>query len=377
MNISGGRVFPAMDVHWRYISASRNSYAALYAACEQEGYILDPVKSPIGDVTCYSLNSLNAPQYLQEIRDAPCTTILGGPHASACPGEMTDIADYVVVGEGEYILPSLLRALDEKLSLPPGVATRNGYTPPDTCVRLDAYPCFSRMKGYIEISRGCPFGCTYCQTPRMCGTRMRHRGIEAITRFARRFRDARFVTPNALAYGSDGINPRLEKVRALLSSLHHEGQCIYFGTFPSEVRPEWVTQEALDLITTYCDNTRLHFGAQSGSNRILASLRRGHTVEHVIHAVELCREYGMTPVVDFIVGIPGENDEDQRMTARLVEWISSCGMVHLHRFIPLPGTPLEGFFPRTLLPDVERLLGSLALSGRVTGSWGDPTRRFF
>ncbi|MFA5003102.1 MAG: radical SAM protein, partial [Methanolinea sp.] len=128
---------------------------------------------------------------------------------------------------------------------------------------------------------------------------------------------------------------------------------------------------------TYRDNTRLHFGAQSGSNRILASLRRGHTVEHVIHAVELCREYAMTPVVDFIVGIPGENDEDQRMTARLVEWISSCGMVHLHRFIPLPGTPLEGSFPRTLLPDVERLLGSLALSGRVTGSWGDPTRRFF
>jgi len=138
-----------------------------------------------------------------------------------------------------------------------------------------------------------------------------------------------------------------------------------------------VTREALDLITAYCENSRLHFGAQSGSNRVLSSLKRGHTVEDVVLAVELCHEYGLTPVVDCIVGIPGESDEDQQMTARLVEWISSRGRVHIHRFIPLPGTPLAESTPRTLLPEVEQLLGSLALSGRVTGSWGDPTRRFF
>jgi len=290
---------------------------------------------------------------------------------------MAEIADYVVVGEGEHTLPSLLRSLEEGRPPPPGVATRHGFLPPDTCVRLDAYPPFSTMKGYIEISRGCPFGCTYCQTPRIFGNRMRHRSIDTITRAARLFRDARFVTPNALAYGSDGMAPRLEKVRALLSSLHHKDQCIYFGTFPSEVRPEWVTREALDLITAYCENSRLHFGAQSGSNRVLSSLKRGHTVEDVVLAVELCHEYGLTPVVDCIVGIPGESDEDQQMTARLVEWISSRGRVHIHRFIPLPGTPLAESTPRTLLPEVEQLLGSLALSGRVTGSWGDPTRRFF
>lgn len=366
-----------MDVHWRYIAASRNSYAALYAACEQEGFILDPVDSPVGDVTCYSLNSLNAPRYLKEIRDAPCITILGGPHASAYPAEMTGIADYVVVGEGEFVLPGLLRSLQERRPPPPGVATTSGYNTPDTSVRLDAYPPFTKMKGYIEISRGCPFGCTYCQTPRIFGTRMRHRGIDTITRFARRFRDARFVTPNALAYGSDGINPRPDKVKALLSSLQHEKQRIYFGTFPSEVRPEWVTRETLDLIVTYCDNKRLHFGAQSGSNRVLSSLRRGHTVEDVVHAVELCEEYGLTPVVDCIVAIPGEDDEDQLSTARLIQWISSRGTVHVHRFLPLPGTPLEKTSPRSILPEVERLLGSLALSGKVTGSWGDPTRRFF
>lgn len=366
-----------MEVHWRFIPASRNSYAALYAACEREGYTLGPVESPAEDVTCYSLNSLNAPRYLDEIRNAPCITILGGPHATAHPVEMAGIADYVVAGEGEYMLPLLLRSLEEGRGPPPGVATSEGFLPRDTCVRLDAYPPFSTMKGYIEISRGCPFGCTFCQTPRIFGSRMRHRGIDAIVKAARRFRDARFVTPNALAYGSDGIRPRLDKVKLLLSRLRHRDQCIYFGTFPSEVRPEWVTREALDLITEYCDNVRLHFGAQSGSDRVLGSLRRGHTAADVVRAVELCLEYGLTPVVDCIVGIPGESDMEQLMTADLVKWMSSRGMVHVHRFIPLPGTPLESVPPRTVLPEVERLLGSLALSGRATGSWGDPTRRFF
>ncbi|HNQ29160.1 MAG: coproporphyrinogen III oxidase [Methanoregulaceae archaeon PtaB.Bin009] len=366
-----------MDVHWRFIPAARNSYAALYAACEQEGYILEPVRTPAPDVTCYSLNSLTASRYLPEIRDAPCITIVGGPHATARTEEMARIADYVVVGEGEFVLPALLRSLESGGPVPPGVATKEGFSPAPHCVRLDAYPPFSTMKGYIEISRGCPHACAYCQTPRIFGPHMRHRSIDAVTHAARRFRDARFVTPNALAYGSDGRTPRLEKVESLLSSLRHEEQHIYFGTFPSEVRPEWVTREAIDLITTYCSNTRLHFGAQSGSDRVLSSLHRGHTVQDVISAVELCLDAGLTPVVDFIVGIPGEEEDDQRMTARLVEWISRRGRVHLHRFIPLPGTPMEKTAPQPLLPEVERLLGALALRGRVTGSWGDPTRRFF
>ncbi|MCQ8893873.1 MAG: TIGR04013 family B12-binding domain/radical SAM domain-containing protein [Methanolinea sp.] len=366
-----------MDVCWRLIPASRNSYAALYAACEREGFILRPVSSPQGDVTCYSLNSLSLPRYLPEIRDAPCMTIVGGPHATACHREMVKIADYVVVGEGEFTLPALLLAIREGGKIPPGVATGDVFSPPASSVRLDAYPPFTTMKGYIEISRGCPHSCTYCQTPRIFGRGMRHRSIPAIVTAARKFRDARFVTPNALAYGSDGKTPRLEKVRALLASLRKPGQNIYLGTFPSEVRPEWVTHQALEMITTYCSNTRLHFGAQSGSDRVLSLLERGHSVEDVIRAVELTLEAGLTPVVDFIVGIPGESDEDQAMTAELIRWTSARGQVHVHRFLPLPGTPLAGTSPRPLLPGLERMLGSLALKGKVTGTWRNPTQRFF
>ncbi|TAJ43821.1 TIGR04013 family B12-binding domain/radical SAM domain-containing protein [Methanofollis fontis] len=366
-----------MQVNWRLITAAKNSYAALYAACETEGYILRPVEAPEGDVTCYSLNSISAPLYEEEIREAACTTIVGGPHAAACPARVAEYADYVVTGEGEYALPRLLRAIESGMTgAVPGVMHRRSpFCPVDHTVFLPAYPPFSRMKGYIEISRGCPFGCAYCQTPSIFGRRMRHRPVDQIARFAAHYRDARFVTPNALAYGSDGITPRLDRVERLFRALQNNE--IYFGTFPSEVRPEFVTDESLDLITRYCSNKRLHFGAQSGSDRVLRSLRRGHTVADVRRAIDAVRDHGMMPVVDFIVGLPCEEDGDQLATLDLVHEVVRRGRAHVHLFIPLPGTPMAGMRPRPLLPEVQRDLGRLALAGRISGSWSDPGRRFY
>jgi B12-binding domain/radical SAM domain protein len=356
-----------MRVNWREINASNNSFATLYAACEQAGHRLYTVRSPERDVTCYSLNSTNFPQYTREIASAPCITVLGGPHATACYRELTEIADYVVVGEGERALPDLLSCIERGSGeVPCGVATRDTYRPPSFSVRLDAFPPFSQVKGYIEITRGCPHRCGYCQTPRIFGTSMRHRSIDSIAEWAHRYRDIRLLSPNAFAYGSDGRTPRWEKVELLLRTLRGN---IFFGTFPSETRPEFITKNGLDLVTTYCTNTRLAFGGQSGSDRVLSALHRGHSVRDVEMAVELCRDHGLVPVVDFILGLPMEEEEDQRQTLRLIQDIARKGNVRVHRFIPLPGTPLGQSTPRGLMAGAEKVLGRLALKGTLSGSW--------
>ncbi|KUK63636.1 MAG: Radical SAM domain protein [Methanoculleus marisnigri] len=363
-----------MNVNWRAIPPANNSLAVLSAACEGNGYPLEITDEPLPDITCYSLNSINERFYRDEIAGADCITIVGGPHASACYREVAEYADYVVVGEGEYTLPALLAAIEEGRDPPPGVATAAGYTPARHTVLLDGYPPFSEIKGFIEITRGCPFSCGYCQTPRLFGRCMRHRSVDEIARYAARFRDIRFVSPNAFAYGSDGIHPRLDKVERLLKSL--DGR-IYFGTFPGEVRPECVTRQSVELILDHCANTRLHFGAQSGSDAVLRRLHRGHTVEDVIRAVDLCREQGLVPVVDVILGLPFEGDDDQRATLELVKLVARAGKAHIHSFMPLPGTPLANSRPRGLLPETEKVLGKLALGGRITGSWMDHEIRFF
>ncbi|MDT8358515.1 MAG: radical SAM protein, partial [Methanomicrobiaceae archaeon] len=126
-----------------------------------------------------------------------------------------------------------------------------------------------------------------------------------------------------------------------------------------------------------CANDRLHFGAQSGSDRVLQRLCRGHTVQDVLTAVDLCRDVALSPVVDVIVGFPFESDEDQRETLALVREVARQGQVHAHHFIPLPGTPLAQTRPRGILPEVQQAFGTLALHGHLTGSWARPEVRFF
>jgi len=120
----------------------------------------------------------------------------------------------------------------------------------------------------------------------------------------------------------------------------------------------------------------LSLGAQSGSQSVLDRISRGHTVEDVKCAVEICREYDLTPVVDVIFGLPGETVADQQETLDRVGFVvNKGGRIHSHYFTPLPGTPLEDAVPSPVGKDVNRAMGQLALGGKVTGVWEAGVRR--
>ncbi|HOU69806.1 MAG TPA: TIGR04013 family B12-binding domain/radical SAM domain-containing protein [Methanothrix sp.] len=364
-------------VWFRYHPKNSYSIAALLPLVEA-----DLARQPKDGIMLYSFATAQAKEVYAEVDRArafgaaQAVYIAGGPHPSALPEEALQHFDFVVIGEGEECLPQLIRALESGSdpAAVKGIAfKRQGrvlFTGSREPVDLDLYPPFSRILAPIEISRGCPWGCTYCQTPRLFGFCMRHRSIEVIERYARRHKDIRFTSPNALAYGSDGRRPRMEKVEALLLALWKQKKPIYFGTFPSEVRPDFLTEKALELITRYCANKSLSLGGQSGSPTVLCRIGRGHGREEIEAACDLALEFGLTPQVDFIFGLPQESEEEQRQTLDLVRWIvAKKGKVRAHRFTPLPGTPLWGELPAPLAGEVEACLGRLALEGRVTGSW--------
>jgi radical SAM superfamily enzyme YgiQ (UPF0313 family) len=86
----------------------------------------------------------------------------------------------------------------------------------------------------------------------------------------------------------------------------------------------------------------------------------------------MTRDAGLTPVVDFIFGLPGERPEDQHLTLDCIRSIiKEGGKVRAHYFMPLPGTELADTQPEKLSPEIEKLLGKLALGGKLTGSWSD------
>ena len=337
---------------------------------------------PRPGVMLYSMATPQAEKIYQEVSKAKdegikAVYIAGGPHPSARPSDVLEYFDYVVIGEGEEALPELIDALtgNKDPKYVRGIAFKiDGkirYTGPRPPIDLDKFPPFGMMpKAPVEISRGCPNQCAYCQTPRLFGRRMRHRSISLIVEYARRLKDMRFTSPNSLAYGSDGLKPRLEKVEALLKALSEVGKPIYFGTFPSEVRPEFVTSEALEILTKYCANRSLNIGGQSGSPKVLQAIGRGHGPREVEEACDRCLDHGVTPHVDLIFCLPMESPEDQDMTLRLAKMIvSRGGKVRAHLFTPIPGTPLEGSHPSPMDEKVDACLGRMALEGKLTGSW--------
>jgi len=369
---------PDSSVTIRFDKRNTFSLAAIQAMLTVLDIEASFSSSPRDGVMIYSMATPQAREVYHEVENARTKSVFiaGGPHPSAKASETLEQFDFVVLGEGEETLPELIFTLKDGSDLEKvrGIAyKRSGIiykTRPRPHVLLDDYPPFNQnLRAPIEISRGCPHNCKYCQTPRLFGTKMRHRSVKSIAFYSNYLSDVRFISPNAFAYGSDGRHIALTRVSELLASL--SGQ-VYFGTFPSEVRPEFITDDMLDIAEEYCSNTSIHIGAQSGSDAVLEEINRGHSRRDVEVAVEICRSHGFCPVVDFIFGLPTEVAADQAESLDLIDSIVSAGgKVRAHYFIPLPGTPYENETPAPVRKEVQKRLGRLARDGKLTGRW-DP-----
>jgi B12-binding domain/radical SAM domain protein len=275
----------------------------------------------------------------------------------------------------------------------PGIAFRDGggevhFTDPRPPIELDAFPPFPlrrrRIVGPIEITRGCPFVCGYCQTSHLFGTRPRHRSVETIARFAgvireRKLRDVRVITPNAFAYGSpDGRTLNLPALESLLTTLRHtlgaDGR-LFFGTFPSEVRPEHVNDTTLELVKQYANNDSLLIGAQSGSQRLLEHCGRGHRVDDIFAAASRTLAAGLKPLVDFIFGLPSETREDLHCTIEVIRELARMGaVIHAHTFLPLPQTRFAGEPAGRIHGRLRPVIKELIRNGSLFGVWDQQER---
>ena len=271
--------------------------------------------------------------------------LAGGSHVTARPEDvLREGADIVFRGEAETSFPRVLKNIFQGMDCD---AIQSADIPTD----LDRTNSFSPKRGMfgpIEITRGCAFACRFCQTSQIFGVRLRHRSVEKIVRQAESLRSinrkiARLLSPNAFSYGStDGRELNIGAIRGLLAdlrkSLPTDGRII-FAHYPSEARPEHITHDTLSLLDEYADNDEIVIGAQSGSERMLEICGRSHTARDVISAVACARKHGYKIIVDFMFGLPGENDADRSESLSLMKEIVGMGArIHPHIFTPLPQT---------------------------------------
>ncbi len=342
----------------------------------------------------YSPDFAAAAKDLAEVKEATGDAALhlaGGVHATAEPlATLRDGGfDLVAIGEGEHTMVAITDALANgrdprdlpgtaHLDKTSGRLVSHG---PGERHPLDAYPPFNaryRKWNALEITRGCVYACSFCQTPYMFKARFRHRSVADVRRHIDQMRECgsrfvRFLTPTSLSYGSPDTTPDLDAVDALLATVREGAGAeakIFFGTFPSEIRPEHITPRALEIIARWCDNRTLVIGGQSGSDRVLEQTRRGHSVDDVVRAVELCVKAGFRPDVDFLLGLPGEEESDRALSMELAERLVTMGArIHSHAFMPLPGTPLRDATPSPIEPETMLAMARLESKGKAYGQW--------
>ncbi len=316
------------------------------------------------------------------------TLVAGGPHATASWRSTLALGfDYAVVGDGEAAFPELLWQVASHGHArgvqgvayrdPAGGLAHNGRARP---VSLVDYPPFSvryRRMGPIELTRGCPHRCRFCAAPFLAGRQPRHRPLAAVLSAVEAglrhgIDQVRFVAPDSFAYGSAGDGPRFDLLEELLrvTSGLAGRENVFLGSFPSEVRPESVTRRAVELVARYCGNDNLVIGAQSGSERLLARMQRGHSADDVRRAVAITQASGLQANVDIIFGLPGETADDRQETLRLIDELAQGGArIHSHTFMPLPGSAWARCAPGAVDDVTARWLGALASQGRQYGSW--------
>ena len=204
----------------------------------------------------------------------------------------------------------------------------------------------ARVEGataYVSIMEGCSKYCSYCVVPYT-------RGEEV----SRRFEDVLTEVAGLAAQGVKEITLLGQNVNAFRGVME-DGEIAdfallieYIAEMPGIQRIRFVTSHPKEftqrLIDTYAKVPKLvdhlYLPAQHGSDRILAAMKRGYTVLEYKSVLRRLREVRPNIMIssDFIVGFPGETDEDFNALMKLITDIgfdSSFSFV----FSPRPGTP--------------------------------------
>jgi tRNA-2-methylthio-N6-dimethylallyladenosine synthase len=199
------------------------------------------------------------------------------------------------------------------------------------------------VTAFVTVQEGCDKFCTFCVVPYTRGAEF-SRPVERIAAEVRRqaMRGVREVTllgQNVNAYhgeGPDGAPWSLGRLLDHLSRIEGIERLRYTTSHPRDMDES--------LIAVHGENPKvmpyLHLPVQSGSDRVLNDMNRRHTVATYLDVIGRIRaaKPDIALSSDFIVGFPGETDEDFARTLELVETVGFA-QAYSFKYSPRPGTP--------------------------------------
>ncbi|MCP5143439.1 MAG: tRNA (N6-isopentenyl adenosine(37)-C2)-methylthiotransferase MiaB [Gammaproteobacteria bacterium] len=269
---------------------------------------------------------------------------VGGCVASQEGASMWERAPYVDVIFG----PQTLHRLPELISEVQGGARRAidiSFPEIEKFDRLPA-PRADGCTAFVSIMEGCSKYCSYCVVPYTRGEEFSRPFDDVIAEVVQLadqgVREVTLLGQNVNAYRGPTHDGRLVDLAALIR---------FIAAIDGIERIRFTTSHPVEfsdrLIQTYADEPRLvgqlHLPVQAGSDRVLAAMKRGHTVLEYLSKIRRLRQArpDISISTDIIVGFPGETDADFQATMDLVNRVEYDG-AFTFIYSPRPGTPAAG-----------------------------------
>ena len=215
----------------------------------------------------------------------------------------------------------------------------------------------SKHVAFVPIIEGCNKFCTYCIVPYSRGREKSRTAADIVAEVQelRRhgYKEIHLIGQNVNSYRPK-IDAGIESLKGatpfcrLLRAVAATGmERIKFTTsFPRDFHPDIVA--TIDEHENLCN--WIHLPLQSGSDRVLSAMRRGHTAGDYLKRIEAVRKARrqMAITSDIIVGFPGETSDDFAATVKLVEQVGYDAL-YIFKYSERKGTPAAG-----LADDVSR-----------------------
>ena len=326
---------------------------------------LEKIKPDVVGIQCYTYDLRHVKYMLRQCKKRGITTVLGGPHPSAVPEEamkhFKNDLDYLFQGEAEIGFEKLLDKLSgetgAELKEIPGLVWKEGekviineklFTedidalgmPSWDMIKPEEYPeaqhgaFFKKFPiAPIITTRGCPFACTFCAGNLISGKRLRKRSVPHILEEIKMLHDTRGIREFHII--DDNFTLDKDFAKNLLIGLKELKLDISWAV-PNGIRMDTIDDELLELMK----ETGLYLislGIESGSDRILRLMKKSMTTEKIRRFVALIRKHNIDIAGFFILGFPGETEEDIRKTIALSLELDLV-RANFFTYLPFPGT---------------------------------------
>ncbi|MFN8015619.1 MAG: tRNA (N6-isopentenyl adenosine(37)-C2)-methylthiotransferase MiaB [Acidimicrobiia bacterium] len=214
---------------------------------------------------------------------------------------------------------------------------------------LEAYPSAlparreSNHSAWVTIQIGCDNSCAFCIVPSVRGKEVSRRMGDIIHEIedlaAQGVSEVTLLGQNVNSYGRDlgskQYSPKFADLLREVNSIEGIKRIRFTSPHPKDMRED--TFIAMNECEKVCNH--LHFPLQSGSDSVLAAMRRGYTGTRYLEKLAMAREIipDLAVTTDIIVGFPGETDEDFEQTMFVAEQ-ANYDSAFTFVFSPRPGT---------------------------------------